>query len=75
MFMKVILFFLYLANVFTIDLNSKIEELKFFGMLNEEEPLITAEMNVSDIELIDVRCFWVKGWNVYDISNLERSKE
>ena len=24
-------------------------------------------------EIFNVRCYWIKGWNVYDISGLEKT--
>ncbi len=28
---------------------------------------------LGDASIINVRCFWIKGWNVYDISPLEKT--
>ncbi len=75
MFIKVVFFILFFSLASSQDLNSKMDELKFISMMFEEESLLNEGKNDIDIELIDVRCFWVKGWNVYDISSLERSQE
>jgi hypothetical protein len=75
MSIKVILFFLYLSYVTSQVIDSKMGELKFMSIIDEDVVIEGESLMVKEIELIDVRCFWVKGWNVYDISNLERSNE
>ncbi len=69
--MKSIVFVLLLSYSISQDLTTQMENLKFMNHLYEDEILKIEE--IADIELIDVRCFWVNGFNVYDISNLERS--
>jgi hypothetical protein len=42
---------------------------------NDEQFLqsLSDDFYLSEPSIINVRCFWIKGWNVYDISPLEKS--
>ena len=73
MLIKSLSFVLFLSYTLAQSLSSEIEELKFMNNLDQEE--ILKSETIKKLELIDVRCFWINGFNVYDISGLENSKQ
>ena len=69
MLIKVILNILFFSYTLAQSLSSDSQDLKFMSNLFQDAPK-AFNTNLT-IELFDVRCFWAKGFNVYDISNLE----
>jgi hypothetical protein len=45
------------------------------SVFNENQFLQTLsdDFFLAEPSIINVRCFWIKGWNVYDISPLEKT--
>ena len=67
-----------ISNVICNELEEKImmvnlENYKYPNEnISNEIDILNSEFNLSE-EIINVRCFWIKGWNVYDISGLQRT--
>jgi hypothetical protein len=73
MLIKSLSFVLFLSYTLAQSLSSEIEELKFMNNFDQEE--ILKSETIKKLELFDVRCFWINGFNIYDIEGLENSKE
>jgi hypothetical protein len=58
--------------VFLISVKSMPND-KFLTYL-VDNPLIS-EKNINDNPLFNVRCFWINGLNLYDISGLQRTNQ
>ena len=72
MLIKVILNIFFVSYTLSQSLSTDSEEIVYMNSFLEEQP-IELTTNLKS-ELFDVRCFWAKGFNVYDISNLETSE-
>jgi hypothetical protein len=70
MLIKVILNIFFVSYTLSQSLSSDSEDIVYMNSFLEEQPI---ELTNLKSELFDVRCFWAKGFNVYDISNLETS--
>jgi len=70
MFIRFILNIFFVSYTISQNFISDSEEMKYFSYLEEQLQPILSKANLQS-ELFDVRCFWAKGFNVYDISNLQ----
>lgn len=66
---------MYLALIFLV-LISKIlgfsKNEHFLRLLGDENDVLIPKKLTDGI--INVKCFWIKGWNVFDISSLQTSE-